>query len=110
MLQKILSRHVVPFHPHKHHPECVVTYCVEELECGHRRHAFPQCDPLVARYRNCPECHTKGTQSESDDPAQECAYWLKEITAELDRTKAILARGKSVLEDLKKLSSEAKRR
>lgn len=52
-LVKVLERIVRPVYLAEHYH----TFYVEEvLECGHRQIAYPQGDPLVARYRVCFEC------------------------------------------------------
>jgi hypothetical protein len=55
-LRLVLSRKPVPFMPHASEPKCLLVYVVETLECGHELTVYPQCDPLIAKRRICPDC------------------------------------------------------
>jgi len=52
-LVKVVERTIKPIYLADRYHSFIV---YEILECGHRQTAFPQADPLVARYRVCLQC------------------------------------------------------
>lgn len=55
--QKVIRRKPVPYQPSPKHPEYMLCFVEEELECGHTVTIHPhQNERLVARTRNCHEC------------------------------------------------------
>ena len=52
-LTKVVERIVKPVYLAQHYH---TFYVLEVLECGHRQVAYPQGDPLIAKYRVCSEC------------------------------------------------------
>lgn len=56
VLTKVVGRTIQPIYLADRYHSFIVH---EILECGHRQVAFPQADPLVARYRVCVKCVAK---------------------------------------------------
>ena len=56
-LQRVVHRRPVPFVHDAEHPTYLQCYVVETLECGHQLTTYPQCDPLIAKYRRCQKCN-----------------------------------------------------
>ena len=69
-LHRVVHRRPVAYRPHENVPEYLLAYCVETLDCGHKLSVYPAADPLIARYRKCPDCDQKVLELPPKKPVQ----------------------------------------
>lgn len=85
-LQRVLGRVVKKLYE----PDAVLgtrmvsAHVLEKLECGHTRDAYPEVDPLIARYRKCGVCARDESMPEPrplKKPVQSVrvAWWRKDV-------------------------------
>lgn len=73
-LRRVTERVPVPIYLAQHYQ---TFYIRETLECGHKLIVYPQGDPLIAKWRTCPQCAVISLPEKKPAALAEMPKWRK---------------------------------